>query len=216
MSTSSPALRLPFEERVNAATHAIGALLSLVALGLLLLQAQSLGGVGRVVSVGVFGLSMVLLYSASTWYHSVLDPRWKRWLRVFDHACIYLLIAGTYTPFTLIGLRGSWGWTLFGIVWGLALAGVVLKVFFVGRWPWLSTAVYLAMGWLAVIATGPVVAALPPGGLLWLIAGGLAYTSGVLFYVWKSLPYHHAIWHCFVLAGTACHFVAVYVYVLPL
>jgi hemolysin III len=213
---SNPAPRLPVEERINAATHAIGAALSLVALCLLVLQAQSIGGLARLLSVSVFGVSMVMLYSASTWYHAVLDPRWKHWLRVFDHASIYLLIAGTYTPFTLIGLRGSWGWTLFGIVWGLALAGVVLKVFFVHRLPWLSVAVYLAMGWLAIVAIGPVVAALPTGGFLWLLAGGLAYTSGVVFYLWKSLPHHHAIWHLFVMAGTACHFISIYGYVLPL
>jgi hemolysin III len=146
----------------------------------------------------------------------VRDPRWKHWLRVFDHASIYLLIAGTYTPFTLVGLGGGWGWSLFGVVWGMAICGVTLKIFFVNKLPALSVGVYIGMGWLAIIAIKPVVAALPPAGLFWLVAGGLAYTFGVIFYCWESLRHHHAIWHLFVMTGTACHFISIYWYVLPL
>jgi hemolysin III len=203
-------------ERANALTHGLGAVLSVAALCMLVINANAIGGTYRIVSVSVFGASMVLLYSASTWYHSVRDPRWKHWLRVFDHASIYLLIAGTYTPFTLVGLGGGWGWSLFGVVWGMAICGVTLKIFFVNKLPALSVGVYIGMGWLAIIAIKPVVAALPTAGLFWLVAGGLAYTFGVIFYCWKSLRHHHAIWHLFVMTGTACHFISVYWYVLPL
>ncbi len=203
-------------ERANALTHGLGAVLSVAALCMLVINASAIGGTYRIVSVSVFGASMVLLYSASTWYHSVRDPRWKHWLRVFDHASIYLLIAGTYTPFTLVGLGGGWGWSLFGVVWGMALCGVTLKIFFVNKLPALSVGVYIGMGWLAIIAIKPVVAALPPAGLFWLVAGGLAYTFGVIFYCWESLRHNHAIWHLFVMTGTACHFISIYWYVLPL
>ncbi len=203
-------------ERANALTHGLGAVLSVAALCMLVINASAIGGTYRIVSVSVFGASMVLLYSASTWYHSVRDPRWKHWLRIFDHASIYLLIAGTYTPFTLVGLGGGWGWSLFGVVWGMALCGVTLKIFFVNKLPALSVGVYIGMGWLAIIAIKPVVAALPPAGLFWLVAGGLAYTFGVIFYCWESLRHNHAIWHLFVMTGTACHFISIYWYVLPL
>ena len=203
-------------ERASALTHALGAVLSIAALCMLVINASAIGGASRIVSVSVFGASMVVLYGASTWYHSVRDPRWKHWLRVIDHSCIYLLIAGTYTPFTLVGLGGGWGWSLFGVVWGMALCGVVLKIFFVNKLPWLSTSVYVGMGWIAIIAIRPIVAALPPAGLFWLVAGGLAYTFGVIFYSWESLRHNHAIWHLFVMTGTACHFISIYWYVLPL
>jgi hemolysin III len=216
MSTELTARYSASAERANALTHGLGAVLSVAALCMLVINANAIGGTYRIVSVSVFGASMVLLYSASTWYHSVRDPRWKHWLRVFDHASIYLLIAGTYTPFTLVGLGGGWGWSLFGVVWGMAVCGVTLKIFFVNKLPALSVGVYIGMGWLAIIAIKPVVAALPPAGLFWLVVGGLAYTFGVIFYCWKSLPHHHAIWHLFVMTGTACHFISVYWYVLPL
>ena len=157
----------------------------------------------------------MLLYGASTLYHALPAPRWKRCLRVFDHAAIFLLIAGTYTPFMLVSLRGPWGWSLFGVVWALAVAGIVLKVFFTGRFRLLSTLIYLFMGWLVLIAIKPLVEALPHGSLVLLFAGGAAYSAGTVFYVWKRLPYHHAVWHLFVLAGSICHFFAVFASLVP-
>jgi hemolysin III len=139
----------------------------------------------------------------------------KEILRKFDHAAIFLLIAGTYTPFVLVTLRGPWGWSLFGVVWGLAIAGVALKFWFAGRFRLVSTIIYLAMGWLVLIALKPLTAALPRAGLLWLVAGGLCYSLGAVFYLWKRLSYHHAVWHLFVLAGGACHWVAIFRYVVP-
>jgi hemolysin III len=159
---------------------------------------------------------MVFLYIASALYHSSWNPRHKHILKIIDHACIYLLIAGTYTPFTLVTLRGSWGWSLFTLVWGLALVGIIFQVFFVYRFRILATLAYLLMGWIIVIAVKPLVTQLPLGGLVWLIAGGLAYTAGAVFYVWKRLPYSHAIWHLFVICGSLCHFFAVLFYVIPI
>ena len=202
-------------EVLNALTHAVGAALSVAALCYMVIYASSLGDTYRVVSVSVFGASLVALYSASTVYHAVQGPFWKHVFHVIDHASIYVLIAGTYTPFTLVSIRGGWGWSLFGVVWGLALAGIIFKIFFVGRMQFLSLAVYLGMGWLAIIAAGPIMNAVPFAGIVWVVVGGLAYTSGVVFYVWHSLPHHHAIWHLFTMAGSASHFVAIYWYVLP-
>jgi hemolysin III len=155
------------------------------------------------------------LYTASTLYHAVISPRVKRALRIFDHSAIYLLIAGTYTPFLLVSLRGPWGWSLFGVIWGLALAGVLFKFWFVERFVILSTAVYIAMGWLVVIAAKPVITHVPFTALIWLLAGGLAYTGGVIFFAAKRIPYSHAIWHLFVLAGSICHYFAVLSTVIP-
>jgi len=168
-----------------------------------------------VVSVSVYGTTLVLLYLASALYHGPRSPRRKERLRVLDHAAIFLLIAGTYTPFALVTLRGPWGWSLFGIVWGLALAGVLLEVCSPGRFPVLSLSLYLGMGWLVVIAGKPLLAALPRGGMAWLVAGGLAYTLGVAFYLWRALPFHHAVWHLFVLAGSALQFFGILFHVLP-
>jgi hemolysin III len=151
----------------------------------------------------------VLLYSASTAYHIALSETFRRRLKIFDHCAIYVLIAGTYTPFTLTVLRGAWGWTLFGVVWGLALAGMVFKLFFIGRFPRMSTAIYIGMGWLIVIAAGPLVRAMDPVALAWLVGGGLAYTGGTLFYHSERVPYAHAVWHLFVLTGSVCHAIAV-------
>ncbi len=205
----------PREELANAATHGLGAALSVAALCFMVVQASFGGDVYRIVSVSVFGASMVLLYVFSTLYHSFQAPRVKNVFRRLDHCCIYLLIAGTYTPFTLISIRGGWGWSLFGVVWGLAFCGIVFKTFFLGRFKVVSVLVYLGMGWLAVFALGPIVSALPGAGLFWLVAGGLMYTLGVLFYIWRGLRYHHAVWHLFVLGGTTCHFLSVFLYVLP-
>ena len=203
------------EEVVHALTHGIGALLSVAGLTAMVVRTSFSGDAFRIVGASVFGASMVLLYTSSTLYHSVRGPRLKRVFRVFDHICIYLLIAGTYTPFTLVSLRGGWGWSLLAIIWGLAFWGVVFKVFFPDKLGALTVAMYVAMGWLGVIAMGPMLSTLSAGGLFWLVAGGLMYTVGVAFYAWHRLHYNHAVWHLFVLAGTACHFFCIYIYVLP-
>jgi len=173
------------------------------------------GTAWHVVSCTIYGSTLVILYAASTLYHSIQSPRAKRVLRIIDHGAIYLLIAGTYTPFTLVNLRGGLGWTLFGVVWTLAALGIVFKVFHVDRVPIVSTLVYLSMGWLVVIAWKPVVTLIPVGGLALIAAGGAAYTLGVFFFAANRIPYNHAIWHLFVLAGSIFHYVAVLLYVLP-
>lgn len=206
----------PAAELANTLTHGVGAVLSVVGLCFLVGYASVLEDAYRIVSVSVFGATMVALYLTSTLYHAARHPTWKQVLRIFDHACIYLLIAGTYTPFTLVALRGGWGWSLFGVTWGLALSGIVFKVFFMGRLEKLSVLCYVGMGWLGVIAVGPVVSALPTPGIFWLVTGGVMYTLGVIFYAWKRFHYHHAIWHLFVMAGTFSHFVSIYYYVLPI
>ena len=205
----------PGEELANSLTHGVGALLAVGGLAWLVTLAALRGDAWHVVACSVYGAAMVVLYTASTLYHAIPAPRVKQALRVFDHASIYLLIAGTYTPLTLISLRGPWGWSLFGTVWGLAVVGIVLALAFPGRWRALSLALYVAMGWAVVVATGPLLAALPTGGLVLMLAGGLAYTGGLGFYAWRRLPYGHAVWHLFVLAGSAFHFAAVLLYVIP-
>ncbi len=171
--------------------------------------------VWHIVGVSIYGASLIALYTASTMYHSVQHPQAKRVLRIRDHSAIYLLIAGTYTPFMLVNLRGAWGWTLLGLVWTIAVFGVGWKIVRVGRHAGVSTLVYIAMGWLVVIAARPLFHALPLAGLAWLLAGGLAYTLGVAFFGWSRLRFNHAVWHVFVLAGSICHYVAVLRYVLP-
>jgi hemolysin III len=213
--TGTDAGTLPYEEVFNSVTHGAGALLSTACLALLVIYASLYGTARHVVGCSVFGSSLVLLYTASTLYHSARSPRWKHIFKTLDHACIYLLIAGTYTPFTLVTLQGGLGWTLFGIVWGIAVLGIIFKIFFVYRFRTAATAAYLLMGWLVVAAIKPLIASLPPAGLAWLVAGGLSYTLGAVFYLWKSLPYSHAVWHLFVLAGSACHFFAVLLHVIP-
>jgi len=202
-------------ELANCATHGTGLALSIAGCAVLLTLAALRGNAWHIIACSIYGATLVCLYAASTVYHSVRSRRWKRIWRVIDHSAIYLLIAGTYTPFLLVSLRGAWGWSLFGVVWGLSLAGVLFKVWFVDRVPVLSTIVYLLMGWLAVIAVKPVFAALPLAAILWLAAGGLLYTTGVAFYAWERLPYHHAVWHVFVLGGSVCHYLAVVSYVIP-
>ncbi len=199
------------EEIANSVSHGIGALGALVATPILIVAAVRSGdGAAGVVGASIFGASMLLLYLTSTLYHALARNQAKRIFQVLDHSAIFLLIAGTYTPFTLGVLRGPWGWTLFGIVWGLALIGVLLKVFGSMRYPKLSTGVYLAMGWLAIIAVKPMLTHIPAVGLYWLVAGGLFYTFGVVFYSLDDrVKYCHFIWHLFVVAGTTCHFFAV-------
>jgi len=203
------------EELANVITHGIGAALGIAGLSALVVNAARYGDIWRIVSFSIYGATLILLYLASVFYHGARSPRAKRLLQFFDHAAIYLLIAGTYTPFTLVSLRGSWGWTMFGLIWGLALIGLLLNAFFFGRLGFVSTVLYLLMGWLVVIAIKPVMDALSPRGLAWLVAGGLSYTVGVIFYAWHRLPYAHSIWHLFVLAGSALHYFAIFFYVLP-
>ena len=197
------------EELANGLTHGAGLLLSVVGLCILVVFATTGGSVTHIISGTVFGVSLVFLYTASTFYHFSRIPRLKRFLQTLDHIAIYVLIAGSYTPFLLINLRGGWGWTLFGVIWGLALAGAVFKIFFTGRFNIFSTFVYLAMGWLVIIATKPMLEAVSFHGLIWIAGGGLFYTFGIGFYAWERLPYHHSIWHLFVLGGSTCHFFAV-------
>jgi hemolysin III len=193
-------------------THAAGVLFSVAALVVMLVKAY--GDTLKLVSAAVFGSSLVMLYSASTLYHFFTSPRWKALLQQFDHACIYLLIAGSYTPFTLITLRGPWGWSLFGVVWMMAIAGVLVKTLGRGEKDhWLSTVLYIVMGWLIVAAFGPLLRNMPVAGVAWLAAGGLAYTLGVAFFAWKRLPFNHAIWHLFVLCGSVCHVLAACLFV---
>ncbi len=196
------------EELANWLSHGLGFLAAVVAVPVLVLGAQHRGA-AAVVGAAIFGTTMALLYLTSTLYHAVTSAGPKRVLRILDHGAIYLLIAGTYTPFTLGVLRGPWGWTLLAVIWALAALGVTLKALGGIRHPRLSTGVYLAMGWMVVVAAKPLLDRLPPWGLFWLAAGGLAYTAGVGFYATRRLRYGHFVWHLFVLAGTACHVVAV-------
>lgn len=205
----------PAEEMVNIISHGAGLLLGIAGFVLLVLRAASHGDAWHVVSFAVFGSSLVVLYAASTIYHSSRDAIRRARLRSFDHAAIYVLIAGTYTPFTLITLEGPVGWTLFGITWGMAAIGVTLKLYFTGRYDLVSTLMYLFMGWVIMFAVRPLVDAFSADGMVWLIAGGIAYTLGAVFYSIPRLPFGHAIFHLFVLGGSACHFVAVYFFVLP-
>ena len=204
------------EEIANSISHGVALLAAFVATPFLIVNAARLGDAFDVVGASVFAASMVLLYSTSMLYHALPTLRaWraKRLFQLLDHSAIYLLIAGTYTPFTLGVLRGPWGWTLFGLVWAMALGGILAKLFAGIRWPRLSTMLYLAMGWIAVIAIKPMWQLMPGWGLFWLVAGGMAYTGGVVFFVLdERVKFAHFVWHLFVAAGTACHYVAVYFY----
>ncbi|MGJ8644307.1 MAG: PAQR family membrane homeostasis protein TrhA [Luteolibacter sp.] len=200
------------EEVASMVTHAVGMAFSVGALVTMLILAA--GDSLKMVSAAVFGLALIVLYSSSTLYHISTSHRWKARFQTLDHICIYLLIAGSYTPFTLITLRGAWGWSIFGAVWGMAVAGIFMKTLWKGKKDhWFSTALYLLMGWLIVFAIVPLWRELPTAGMGWLVAGGLAYTLGVIFFVWNRLPYNHAIWHLFVLSGSVCHVLAVSLFV---
>ena len=212
------------EELANAVTHGLGSALAVAALVLMIVFASLRGSARHIVGAAIFGSTMVLLYVMSTLYHSFQSRRVKLVFRVLDHASIFLLIAGTYTPFCLATLKGAWGWTLFGLIWGLAAVGITLKSILLSMaghlagkrlWEAVSLAIYLLMGWLIVIAIVPLYRALPLGGLYWLFGGGLCYTLGAVFYAWQRLPYHHALWHLAVVAGTGCHFACVLIYVIP-
>lgn len=202
------------EELASSLIHGLGIALSLAGLATLAVVAQRAGSLWNLVSVCIYGASLVMLYSASTLYHAIARPSAKRVLRTLDHVGIFLLIAGTYTPFTVIALRGIWGWSLFVVVWTLAAIGIVLELRQIRQRGWL-VALYVGMGWVAVAAIGPLLASLSSTGLWLLLGGGISYTLGVPFYLWHRLPYNHAIWHLFVLGGSVLHFLAVLFYVLP-
>ena len=200
------------EEIANSVSHGIGLLAALVAFPILVVSALDRGNLAGTVGATVFATTMVLLYFASTLFHALPPNRAKRVFQILDHSAIYLLIAGTYTPFTLGVLHGTWGWTLFGLVWTMAIAGTVFKMLGGVRYTMFSTWVYLAMGWLVLIAIEPVWTLVPKWGLFWLFAGGIAYTAGTLFFVAERIRYFHFVWHLCVVTGTACHFVAVFRY----
>jgi hemolysin III len=201
-------------ERFNSLTHLFGSVLAVAGMVILITLSAQQGDPWKIVASSIFGAMLVLLYTASTLYHS-LRGRAKDVLRKFDHCAIYLLIAGTYTPFTLVTLRGSWGWSLFGVIWGLAIFGIVQEIWFARGARWLSLAIYVLMGWMALIAVLPLMRELSGGGFAWLVAGGAIYTLGIVFYLFdEKWPPAHGIWHLFVLGGSAAHFVTVMVYVI--
>jgi len=205
----------PLEEKINIYSHVAGLILSVIALLMLLLRAFSYGDSIDRISAAVFGLSLVVLYLASTLYHSAKTPARRGRLRIIDHASIYILIAGTYTPFSLITLSGPIGWSIFYTVWAMAITGTVLKVFFTGRFNLVSTLMYIFMGWIIMFAIKPLVDGLSIEALFWLFSGGFWYTSGAVIYSIKRIKFNHALFHLFVLAGSISHFIAVYAYVLP-
>ena len=203
------------EEIIHSITHGIGAGLSIAGLTVLVVLAVSYGDVYQIVSFSIYGTTLIILYLASTLYHSFQQPRVKQIFKVIDHSAIYLLIAGTYTPFLLISIRGKWGWSLLIIIWGLALLGISFKTLFIHRFQNLSVLAYILMGWLNIVAIKELLANIPVGGLIWLAVGGVVYTVGVIFYALYKIPYTHAIWHIFVMAGSICHYFAVLLYLAP-
>ncbi|PWH87210.1 PAQR family membrane homeostasis protein TrhA [Brumimicrobium oceani] len=205
----------PKEERLNVLSHALGFFLSIVALFFLIFRAAEMGNSWHITSVTIFGVSMIILYAASTLYHNSKEIEKRRKLKIFDHAAIFVLIAGTYTPFTLITLEGTVGWTIFAVIWGMAITGVTLKLFFTGKYKILSTIMYVLMGWVIIFAIKPLIESLSSGGLFWLFLGGVFYTVGAILYSIKKIKFNHAIFHFCVLAGTFCHFYSVYHFVLP-
>ncbi|WP_430786252.1 PAQR family membrane homeostasis protein TrhA [Virgibacillus flavescens] len=202
------------EEIVHAITHGIGALLSIVALVLLISYASVADNAWNLITVIVFGITMLFMYISSTVMHILLDGKWKDIFQIFDHSSIYLFIAGTYTPLLLSVIGGKLGWILFGIIWGMAIIGVIFKIFFVEKFVVISTLMYILMGWIIVFAWDPLIQSLNESGVLLLIIGGVFYTVGAIFYVWRGFPYHHAVWHLFVLAGSTFHFLTIFYYVI--
>ncbi len=203
------------DELASCVIHGIGIVLSIAGLAILVAFASLYGDTRAVVACAVYGTTLILCYTASTLYHSIPGVLAKRVLRTFDHIAIFLLIAGTYTPFTLIALPGAWGWSLFCIIWALAIMGSALELGLLKRYRKLAVLMYVGMGWVGLVAFKPLSQHLQTGGTVLLIAGGLAYTLGVPFYLWRKLPYHHSVWHFFVLAGSVLHYLAVLLYVIP-
>lgn len=202
----------PEEERLNVWSHFIGLLLSIAGAVLLIIKGINTGNTMSVVSYAIYSAGNIVLYLASTTYHAATNPDKRKKLKVFDHAAIYFLIAGTYTPFSLLVLKGAWGWSVFGVVWGIAAAGITLKLFFTGRYNLLSTLSYILMGWVIVVAIKPLIASFSMEGLLLILAGGIFFTLGAVLYSIKRIPYNHAIFHFFVLFGSLSHFLAIYLY----
>jgi hemolysin III len=197
------------EERINGLTHGIGVVLSVVGLVVLVVCATIYGNAWHVVSFSIFGSSLIILYTASTLYHSVKHTTAKRVFWILDHSAIFILIAGTYTPFMLVSLRGGWGWSIFGVIWACAILGIILKVYYIGRFEKISVVVYVIMGWLCVVAFKEIIANVSSLSIILLIIGGLSYTFGVIFFAWQKLPYNHAIWHLCVLSGSVFHYFSV-------
>lgn len=211
-------IRIGLEELLNSITHGVGVLLSITGLVLLvfLSSIRPYGDVWKIVSFSVYGLSLILMYTASTLYHSFQNKRIKDYLNLFDHSAIFVLIAGTYTPFTLVSLRGPWGWSIFGVIWGLAIAGVAFKLFFYSdKYRKISAIIYFLMGWIILIAIRPMMLEVPTGGLLWLLGGCFLYSMGIPFYIRREKRFYHVIWHLFVLGGSITHFFSIFFYVLP-
>lgn len=204
-----------YEELANSITHGIGLLFSVAGLGVLTAFASVFGSVWHIVSCSIYGGTMILLYTTSTLYHSIPGQKAKAVFRTLDHSSIFLLIAGTYTPLTLVCLRGPWGWSLFGTIWGLAVAGILLEIFLPKKFRFIIVGLYVAMGWTIIVAVKPMLSLVAPGGLWLLLIGGLCYTLGVPFYIRKSMPFNHAIWHLFVLAGSVFQFFSILLYVVP-
>ncbi len=201
------------EELANTITHFSAFLIAIVGLVFLLIRAAEFGTTRTIVACSIYGACVLITFLTSAIYHSSHAPKLRRIFHVLDHMVIYFMIAGTYTPFTLITLRGAWGWSLFGIIWGLAGIGLIFKIFFTGRFNLLSTAIYVMMGWMAIIAIVPIIEALPAGGLFWLILGGALYTLGVIFFLMETVPFAHTVWHMFVIAGALAQFICIYQYV---
>ena len=203
------------EEKINIITHAIGIALSIAALVLLVVFASLYGSVWHIVSFSIYGASLIMLYTASTLYHSIQNPKWRYRFNIVDRSAIYILIAGTYTPFTLVTLNGTIGWVMFGATWGIAAIGIIFKIFFTSRFNIISTISYVAMGWIVIFAINPLINNLPTNGLIWLFLGGFFYTIGAVIYSIQKIKFNHAIFHVFVLLGSISHFFAVFLYVLP-
>ncbi|WP_424494426.1 PAQR family membrane homeostasis protein TrhA [Salinimicrobium sp. GXAS 041] len=215
VSSKTPKTYSPLEEKLNVISHAFGLGLSVLGFILLVWRASRLGETVHLVSSSIFGGCMILLYAASTFYHNTKTPRLRYKLKILDHASIYFLIAGTYTPFALVTLKGTIGWIIFGVVWAMAMAGAVLKLFFTGRFQTVSTVMYVVMGWIIVFAVKPLIDNFSYEGLLWLMSGGISYTIGAVIFSLDRINFNHAIFHVFVLLGTFCHFISIYFYVLP-
>lgn len=213
--SKNPEFYPPLEEKLNIFTHGFGFILSILGLIMLILRANELGEIKHLISFSVFGASMVVLYAASTFYHSAKSRVLRYRLNILDHAAIYVLIAGTYTPFAMVTLDGTLGWIIFGVIWAMALCGVILKLFYTGRYQTLSTIMYVIMGWVVVFAIKPLLENLPDTGLLWLLSGGISYTLGAVIFSLNRIKFNHAIFHVFVLFGSFSHFIAIYYYVLP-
>ncbi len=200
------------EELANSISHCVGFGLSVAALVILVVFGARQGNPWKVISFSVYGFSLMTLFLASTLHHSFRSRRLKSLFLLFDHIAIYILIAGSYTPILLIALRGAWGWSMFGVIWGISIIGILLKIYYLGRYKVISVLVYLLMGWVVVIAYKPLLEAIPYGLFIWMGIGGLCYSLGVVFFVWRTFPYHHSVWHLFVLAGCATHYIGIFKY----